>query len=128
MNSIKLLLAAIFLSACTTSSPPKTSTQNNPRPLQRVIQELVRPPFVPKHEQIATGNPKIVQVRLVAEEKEIEIAEDVMVQASTFNGSVPGPLIVVHQDDYVELTLVNPKSNTYAHNIDFHAATGALGT
>ena len=34
---------------------------------------------------------------------------------------------MVHQDDYVELTLVNPESNTLPHNIDFHAATGALG-
>ena len=35
--------------------------------------------------------------------------------------------MVVHQDDYVELTLVNPHTNTLQHNIDFHAATGALG-
>jgi nitrite reductase (NO-forming) len=50
---------------------------------------------------------------------------------------VPGPLIVVHQDDYVELTLVNPAEwkdengrsgkNIMAHNIDLHAVTGALG-
>ena len=26
----------------------------------------------------------------------------------TFNGSMPGPLMVVHEGDYVELTLVNP--------------------
>ncbi len=45
----------------------------------------------------------------------------------TYNGSVPGPLIVVHEGDYVELTLINPKENTFLHNIDFHAATGALG-
>ena len=35
--------------------------------------------------------------------------------------------MVVHEGDYVELTLVNPESNTMPHNIDFHAATGALG-
>ncbi|MBP8263725.1 MAG: nitrite reductase, copper-containing, partial [Pseudomonas sp.] len=29
--------------------------------------------------------------------------------------------------DYVELTLVNPASNSMPHNIDLHAATGALG-
>ena len=45
----------------------------------------------------------------------------------TFGGTVPGPLIVVHQGDYVELTLVNPATNLLLHNIDFHAATGALG-
>ena len=31
----------------------------------------------------------------------------------TFNGSVPGPLMVVHQDDYVELTLVNPRPTAW---------------
>jgi nitrite reductase (NO-forming) len=45
----------------------------------------------------------------------------------TYNGSIPGPLMVVHEGDYVELTLINPDTNTLAHNIDFHAATGALG-
>jgi nitrite reductase (NO-forming) len=49
------------------------------------------------------------------------------VHALTFNGSVPGPLLVVHQNDYVELTLINPDTNELQHNIDFHAATGGLG-
>ena len=45
----------------------------------------------------------------------------------TFNGSMPGPLMVVHEGDYVEVTLVNPDTNSMPHNIDFHSATGALG-
>ena len=36
-------------------------------------------------------------------------------------------MMVVHEGDYVELTLVNPATNEMPHNIDFHAATGALG-
>ncbi|MCH7928734.1 MAG: nitrite reductase, copper-containing [Candidatus Dadabacteria bacterium] len=95
--------------------------------LQRVKQKLVIPPFVPEHEQVATGSPKIVEIEFVIEEKEIEVAPNVFIQAMTFNGSVPGPLIVVHEGDYVELTLINPKTNTLLHNIDFHASTGALG-
>lgn len=96
--------------------------------LPRVTQELVAPPFLPEHEQIATGGPNIVEVRLVVEEKEMVIDDDgTVVQAMTFNGSVPGPMIVVHEGDYVELTLVNPETNILTHNIDFHAATGALG-
>jgi len=95
--------------------------------LPRVKQILVSPPFVPKHEQVATGSPKIVEIEFIIEEKEIEVAPNAFIQAMTFNGSVPGPLIVVHEGDYVELTLVNPKTNTLLHNIDFHASTGALG-
>ncbi len=96
--------------------------------LERTTQTLVAPPFLPSHEQVAKGPPKVVQVRMVIEEKLIEIGPDgEKIWAMTFNGSVPGPIIVVHQDDYVELTLENPRSNTLMHNIDFHAATGALG-
>ncbi len=37
--------------------------------LERVSQTLVAPPFLPSHDQTATGPPKVVQVRLVIEEK-----------------------------------------------------------
>jgi len=96
--------------------------------LQRVRQELVAPPFVPKHEQVAQGGPKVVEVRMVIEEKLMDVdGSGAKIWACTFNGSMPGPLILCHQDDYIELTLVNPKSNQLMHNIDFHAATGAMG-
>ncbi|MBB4816987.1 nitrite reductase (NO-forming) [Pseudomonas alcaligenes] len=96
--------------------------------LERVKVELVAPPFVHAHEARASGKPKVVAFTLTIEEKTLVLDDEgTEVHAMTFNGSVPGPLMVVHQDDYVELTLVNPASNSMAHNIDFHAATGALG-
>jgi nitrite reductase (NO-forming) len=96
--------------------------------LERVRQKLVPPPFVPVHDQKAIGAPKVVEVRLVIEEKAMVIDDDgTEVQAMTFNGSVPGSMIVVHQGDYVELTLENPESSSLEHNIDFHASTGAMG-
>jgi nitrite reductase (NO-forming) len=100
----------------------------DPTNLDRVTQTLVAPPNLPAHQQVATGNPKVVQIRMVIEEKEIVIDDQgTKIWALTFNGSVPGPMIVVHQYDWVELTLVNPSTNTLQHNVDFHAATGALG-
>ncbi len=96
--------------------------------LERVHQKLVPPPLVPAHDQVASGAPKVVQVRMVIEEKAMVIDDDgAEIQAMTFNGSVPGPLIVAHQGDYIELTLENPEGNSLEHNIDFHASTGALG-
>ena len=95
--------------------------------LERVTQTLVAPPFLPAHEQRDTGPPKLIQVRLVIEEKILAVAPGASIWALTFNGSVPGPIIVVHENDSVELTLVNPASSTLSHNIDFHASTGALG-
>ena len=69
-----------------------------------------------------------MQFRLVVEEKKMVIDDQATtLQAMTFNGSMPGPTMVVHEGDYVELTLVNPASNSMPHNIDLHAATGALG-
>ena len=97
--------------------------------LPRIRQELVAPPNAPAHEQVAPGGPRIVEIELVTEEKlmVVDADEDATIWALTYNGWVPGPLIVVHQDDYVELTIRNPSSSQMDHNIDFHASTGALG-
>ena len=95
--------------------------------LERVTQELVPPPFLPEHEQVWGGEPRVVEVRMEIEETEIEVAPGQFVWAFTFNGSVPGPIIVVHEGDYVELTLVNPPDSELLHNVDFHASIGALG-
>lgn len=96
--------------------------------LPREKVKLVAPPFVHAHQQVATGGPKVVEFTMMIEEKPVVIDDDgTTLQAMTFNGSIPGPMMVVHQDDYVELTLVNPAVNAMPHNIDFHAATGALG-
>ena len=96
--------------------------------LPRKKVDLVAPPFVHAHEQVATGGPKVIEFQLVIKEQPIVIDDEgTTMQAMTYNGSIPGPMMVVHQDDYVELTLVNPESNEMPHNIDFHAATGALG-
>jgi len=95
--------------------------------MKRVKQKLVAPPFLPEHDQVATGAPQIIEVEMVVKELELEIADGVFYQALTFEGSNPGPLIVAHVGDYIELTLKNPKENTMEHNIDFHASTGALG-
>ncbi len=105
----------------------KTWTPEDVSSLERVTQELVDPPFLPEHEQTYDGEPRVVEVRMVVEEREIEVAPGASIWAFTFNGSVPGPIIVVHEGDYVELTLVNPSSSQLLHNIDFHASIGALG-
>ena len=96
--------------------------------LPRQHVELVAPPFVHPHEQATKEGPKIVEFKLTIQEKEVVIDEaGTKFQSMTYNGSMPGPMMVVHEGDYLELTLVNPDTNTMPHNIDFHAATGALG-
>ena len=96
--------------------------------LPRVKVRLVDPPFVHAHDQVASGGPKVVEFEITIEEKKITLDDSgAEVWASTFNGTVPGPMMVVHEGDYVELTLINPETNELMHNIDFHSATGALG-
>lgn len=117
--------------------PPESGIVDFPlADAQRVSQSLVDPPFLPEHEQVASGPPRIVEIRLEIVEREVEIASGAFVWQMAFNNSVPGPVPVVHQWDWVDLTLVNGTTdtlrfgvaeNTMAHNVDFHAATGALG-
>ncbi len=96
--------------------------------LPREKVELVAPPHVHAHLQAAPDGPSVIEFVLPIEEKPVVIDDEgTVLQAMTFNGSIPGPMMVVHEGDYVEITLVNPASNGMPHNIDFHAATGALG-
>ncbi len=89
---------------------------------------LVAPPFVHAHEQVAKSGPKIIAFKMTVVEKPVVIDDaGTTIPGMTYNGSIPGPLVVVHEGDYVEVTLVNPATSTMMHSIDFHAATGALG-
>ncbi len=124
MNRRNLLLSAAFLSLA--MAAPALAADEPKLPRQHV--DLVAPPFVHPHEQATKAGPKIIEFTLKIEEKKVVIDnEGTTFQAMTFNGSMPGPLMVVHEGDYVEVTLVNPDTNSMPHNIDFHAATGALG-
>ncbi len=97
-------------------------------PIRREKINLVAPPFVHSHDQVAKNGPTIKEFTLTVHEKKIVVDDDgTTLNAMTYNGSVPGPLMVVHEGDYVELTLVNPPTNMFEHNIDLHASTGALG-
>jgi len=134
---IKLCFYLMFsiVIGCTNVSPQmvknesaeQKSAELNINNLPRVTQKLVGPPYLPEHRQIVSNEPTIIEVHLEAVEKKIDIGDGVMVQALTFNGTIPGPMIVVHQNDYVEITLKNASSNQLRHTIDLHAATGALG-
>jgi len=139
MNRREFMVSSLVAATAATAVMSKTASAEEPAKvgeigvesniagMKRVKQKLVNPPFLPEHDQVAKHPPRIVEVELVVEEKEIEIKPGVFVQAMTFNGTNPGPMMVIHEGDYLELTLKNPTTNTFTHNIDFHASTGALG-
>src|ERR1700730_1515374 len=124
MITRRTALEGIGVAALVLAAPALAQELNLPR--EQVT--LVAPPFVHPHEQATMQGPKIIEFKLVIEEKQVVVDDQgTKLQAMTFNGSMPGPLMVVHEGDYVELKLVNPDTNTMPHNIDFHAATGGLG-
>src|SRR3569623_2986197 len=88
---------------------------------------LVAPPFVHAHEQATKSGPKIVEFKLTVQEKEVVIDDaGTKFWSMTFNGSMPGPMMVLHEGDYMELTLVNPETNSLPHNIDQHSTTSQI--
>lgn len=109
-----LALGALGLvaSACSDSAP------------REITASLFAPPKVPQPHSRTTS---FVQVRLEAIEVEQEIAPGVTYDVWTFNGTVPGPLLRVHEGDTVEVTLKNSGSSTVTHNIDLHAVNGPGG-
>lgn len=63
---------------------------------------------------------RVVKVHLVAEDREVWIADGVRMRAWTFNGSVPGPILRARVGDTVEVTFEN--RGRMNHSVDFHAA------
>ena len=143
MNRSALFLLALSAAVACVDDSDQWATAPDPAIVnfaladaESVDQELVDPPFLPVHEQVASGPPRIVNIRMEIVEREFEIAPGVFVWQMAFNNHVPGPVPVVFQWDWVSLTLVNGTTDTVrfgtadnqlVHNIDFHAATGALG-
>jgi nitrite reductase (NO-forming) len=127
-GSAAVLASPLLADAAMAGSKPADIAPADLSKLPRVKQALVAPPLLPQHEQVAKGGPKIVEVTLTIEEKKMVIDDEgAEIWAMTYNGTVPGPMIVAHEGDYVELTMRSLKTNLLEHNIDFHAATGALG-
>ena len=134
LNRRQVLKAGGTLGAVSAMSPIVMAAKSDAavkadmKGMKRVGQKLVAPPFAPAYDQNYSGSAKIVEVELVAKETKWVVDDDgTEINASTFNGSIPGPLMICHEGDYIELTLKNPVSNVMDHNIDFHASTGALG-
>lgn len=85
---------------------------------------LLAPPNVPAALPRTQAH---VKVHLVAKEIKSEIAPGVNYTLWTFNDTVPGPLIRVHEGDTVEIILRNDGSSTVTHNIDLHSVNGPGG-
>jgi nitrite reductase (NO-forming) len=77
----------------------------------------------------ATLGPQFREILLVANEKVVKVVpeNDIYTQglwynAMTFNGTIPGPLIVANQGDILRITLKN--EGRLVHSLNFHAGFG----
>lgn len=77
---------------------------------------------------LATGDlapawAKVHEVTMTASEHDVVVeGSGATYKAWTFNGQFPGPVVRVTEGDTIKFTLDNPKTNTYPHAMDFHAA------
>jgi len=66
---------------------------------------------------------KTVKVTLTAMESDVVVDNrGTKYAAWTYDGLIPGKLIRATVGDDIDVTLINPESNTKSHSIDFHAA------
>jgi len=84
-------------------------------------------PNAPKYTLHDATAPKVMDgtthdITLTIKEMEMTVAEGYVVKVWTFNDTVPGPVIRVHQGDTIRVRLVNPATNELPHSIDFHAS------
>ena len=88
-------------------------------PRQKI--ELVAPPFVHPHEQATKRRPRSSSSGWRSSRRKWSSTSRARnSRPMTFNGSMPGPMMVVHQGDYVELTLVNRHQHDAAqHRLPF---------
>ncbi len=71
--------------------------------------------------------PATVEVNLETIEVEAHLDTNSTYRFWTFNGTVPGPMVRGSVGDHVVVNIRNAEDSWYAHNIDFHAATGPGG-
>ncbi|TIU00346.1 MAG: nitrite reductase, copper-containing, partial [Mesorhizobium sp.] len=91
------LLGSVLTAAAiaTIGSAPVIAAAKDVAGLPREKVTLVAPPFVHAHDQVAKGGPKVVEFAMTIEEKPVVIdADGTQLNAMTYNGSIPGPLMV----------------------------------
>ena len=83
------------------------------------------PTDVPK--TVVYAEDGVVEVSLATKEVIAEMADGTTINYWTFDGTVPGPFIRVHEGDTVRLTIHNDETSLHPHNVDLHAVTGPGG-
>jgi nitrite reductase (NO-forming) len=76
---------------------------------------------------IGSRGPELVQVELVGQEVEGQLASGATYPYFTFNGTVPGPFIRARVGDTIEVTMRNEMDSAFTHSVDLHSVNGPGG-
>ena len=76
---------------------------------------------------VTRTGPITINARFKVEEGVAEVLPGTTVDAWTFDGAIPGPMIRGMVGDTVDFFLENPADSMMPHNVDFHAVTGPGG-
>ncbi|GGH70331.1 hypothetical protein GCM10010978_05160 [Compostibacillus humi] len=127
MAVVGALSISVLLAGCGTADPEaeqKEAEDNVVAAEEKKEPEVIKPhqglnqePTPIKIERVGENE---VNVEMTAQITDIEIAPGEFYKAWTFNGEVPGPLVVVEEGDVINFTLKN-MDPAIPHSMDFHA-------
>lgn len=116
-------LAGALVAGCEPEREPANHQRNAPSPgaAQSPASAGPLPGFTRYDPELpAPTAERTKTVRMTAEEHRVRIADDTVVDAWSFGGTVPGPLVRARVGDTVEFALTN--HGDIPHSMDFHAA------
>ena len=123
-----LSLSALLLSACGANTQDSAVDNVSAETTEAAETEVIKPhqdlnqePVPIKIERVGENE---VNVEMTAQITDIEIAKGENYKAWTFNGEVPGPLVVVEEGDTINFTMKN-MDPAIPHSMDFHAVKTA---
>jgi nitrite reductase (NO-forming) len=126
---VSAVLSVSLLSACGTGSDEVKQPSLKKEEVTKTANHAVHSAVIPAHKdlnqkpiplKIERVGEHDVNVEMTAQITEIEIDKGNFYKAWTFNGQVPGPVIVVNEGDTLHFTLKN-MDPAMPHSIDIHA-------
>jgi nitrite reductase (NO-forming) len=88
-----------------------------------VVSSISKDPVAKPHDAVLPpllGTGDVVDIKLVATNKTVEIASGVQFNGWTYNDTIPAPTIHVRQGQTINVSVTN--KGTMLHSIDFHSA------
>src|SRR6185503_13616042 len=74
-------------------------------------------------EEASASEAPVKNVTFVAYETNLTLPSGQVVNAETWNGTIPGPTVRVNQGDILNVNIINHPNNKLIHSLDHHAST-----